>query len=81
MKLRSNLNLKKSVERGLLLDKLRGSLPAWLYMASCGIPVEVIARVLCWSDKRRVTDKAMLDSWERRSLSGTAHLAKARIPD
>ena len=63
MKPRKDFLTQKVIERGILLDHLRGSLAAWTYMASQKTPTEIITRVLCMPASRRQQDVLMISAW------------------
>lgn len=53
---RTNCNLALIIEQGIARDLLHGSVLAWKFMASHGVPEPVIARVLAHPSERRRSD-------------------------
>jgi hypothetical protein len=50
--------LSSIIEQGIVRDQLHGSVLAWKFMASHGVPDHLIARVLAHPAERRVSDGA-----------------------
>jgi hypothetical protein len=55
---RTNTALSAIIEQGIARDMLHGSVLAWKFMASHGVPDETIARVLARPAERRGSDAA-----------------------
>lgn len=56
MQFRTNLDMAKSVEIGLVVDEVEGSNGAWKYLSAHGVPTQIILRVLISKARRRQTD-------------------------
>ena len=56
MKLRTNLEMAQTIENGLVVDEVQGSVAAWAYLEDHGIPAPIILRVLISASRRRETD-------------------------
>ena len=55
---RTNTALSTIIEQGIARDMLHGSVLAWKFMASHGVPDDTIARVLAHPAERRGSDPA-----------------------
>ena len=53
---RTNTTLSTIIEQGIARDLLHGSVLAWSFMASHGVPNDTIARVLAFPAERRGSD-------------------------
>jgi hypothetical protein len=53
---RTNTALSIIIEQGIVRDQLHGSVLAWKFLASHGVPDHMIARVLAHPSERRNTD-------------------------
>ena len=53
---RTNTALSTIIEQGIARDMLHGSVLAWKFMASHGVPDDTIARVLARPAERRGSD-------------------------
>ena len=53
---RTNTTMSLIIEQGIARDLLHGSVLAWKFMASHGVPDQVIARVLAHPSERRLSD-------------------------
>lgn len=53
---RTNRAMSLIIEQGIARDLLHGSVLAWKFMASHGVPDSVIARVLARPEERRLSD-------------------------
>lgn len=53
---RTNRHMALIIEQGIARDLLHGSVLAWKFMASHGVPESVIARVLAHPAERRLSD-------------------------
>lgn len=53
---RTNRHMALIIEQGIARDLLHGSVLAWKFMASHGVPDQVIARVLARPAERRLSD-------------------------
>ncbi len=55
---RNDTRMRLIVEQGIAHDQSHGSVAAWRFMSSHGVPEDLILRVLSNPDQRRATDAA-----------------------
>ena len=55
---RNNTRMRLIVEQGIAQDLRHGSVAAWRFLSSHGVPEDMILRVLSNPDQRRATDGA-----------------------
>lgn len=58
---RTNTTLSSIIEQGIARDVLHGSVLAWKFMASHGVPDDTIVRVLANAAERRGSDSSRAD--------------------
>ncbi len=77
---RTNQALSLIIEQGVARDLLHGSVLAWKFMASHGVPDETIARVLAHPAARRQSDGQQHHGSGRPPVSNDA-AAQQPLPD
>jgi hypothetical protein len=64
MHARENVFMEKVVERGVLIDHIKGPASAWAFMVAFEVPETVISRVLSAPNLRRPADNDTIYRWQ-----------------